>query len=174
MAFRYPLQSLLRLRQSIERQEEQRLFACAAAVARLRAQIQDFQRARLERRRATAQEMISGSSGATLQFAALCEAIAERAGQRLQVQLLEAERQRLERVRVYQGARQKREILEGLREQQETIYDREVLHREQESADEAFLIRYFGDSRESSLPGNPAKPARFARMLLEQKTRSAD
>jgi flagellar export protein FliJ len=174
MAFRYPLQSLLRLRQSIERQEEQRLFASAAVVARLRAQIQEFERARVEKRRAAVQEMMSGSSGAAMQFAALCDAAAERTYRKLRLELLEAERQRLEQLSVYQHARQKREIFEGLRERREIIYERELAHREQERADEAFLIQCIGDSRESFLPGSPAKPARFARMLLEQGTRPAE
>ena len=42
MAFRYTLQSVLRLRQGLERQEEQRLLACAIAVARIRAEIEQL------------------------------------------------------------------------------------------------------------------------------------
>jgi flagellar export protein FliJ len=173
MAFRYPLQSVLRLRQSIERQEEQRLFAVAAVVARLRAEIEEFERARVDTRRAALQEMMSGCPGATVQFAALCDAAAARTHRRLQVQLMEAERHRLEQLSVYQSARQKREIFEGLRERQEAVHEREVAHREQERADEAFLIRYIGDFRESFLPSSPAKAARFGATVREQGHRSA-
>ncbi len=162
MAFRYPLQSVLRLRQSIERQEEQRLFAFAAVVARLRAEIEEFERTRLETGRAALREMTSGCSGATVQFAAICEAAGADTQRRLQVQLEDAEEDRLEQLTVYQSARQRREIFEGLRERQEAVYEREAAHREQESADEAFLIRSIGASLESSLPGSPAKPARFS------------
>jgi flagellar export protein FliJ len=159
MAFRYPLQSVVRLRQSIERQEEQRLFAVAAVVARLRAEIEEFERTCLETRRAALREMIPGCTGAMMQFAAMCDAAGAGTHRRLQTQLQEAERQRLEQLSVYQRARQKREIFEGLRERQKAVYEREVAHREQENADEAFLIRYIGDSSDSSLPGSPAKPA---------------
>jgi flagellar export protein FliJ len=162
MKFRYPLQSVLRLRQSIERQEEQRLFAIAAVVARLRADIEEFERARLEERRDALREIMSGCPGATLQFAAICDAAAASTHRRLDAQLQEAERHRLEQLSVYQSARQKREIFEGLRQRQEAVYDREVAHREQENADDAFLIRYIGDARESSLPRSPAKPACFS------------
>jgi flagellar export protein FliJ len=148
MAFRYPLQSVLRLRQSIERQEEQRLFAVAAVVARLRAEIEEFECARLDARRAVLREMMSGCSGATVQFAALCDAAAAGIRGRLQTQLEEAERHRLEQLSAYRSARQKREIFEGLRERQEAVHEREVAHREQERTDEAFLIRYIRGSLE--------------------------
>ena len=148
MAFRYPLQSVLRLRQSIERQEEQRLFAAAAIVARLRAEIEEFERARLERRQAVFEEMMSGCSGATIQFAAIGDAAAAGTHRKLRVQLVEAERHRLEQLSVYRRARQKREIFESLREHQQAVHEREVAHREQESADEAFLIQYIAGSHE--------------------------
>ena len=148
MAFRYPLQSVLRLRRSLERQEEQRLFTIAAVVARLRAEIEQLERSRLEARRTASQEMMAGSWGAIVHFAVACDAVAAEAQRRLQAQLTEAERQRLEQLRVYQNARQKREIFEGLRERQEAIHDREVAHREQETADDTFLTRYRGVSSE--------------------------
>jgi flagellar export protein FliJ len=173
MAFRYSLQSVLRLRQSMERQEEQRLLAIAAMVVRLRAEIEEFQRARLEAQRADLQEMTAGCSGAALQFAAICEAAAAGVHRRLQSQLLEAERQRLQQRDAYQRARQEREIFEGLRERQETAHERELAHREQERADEAYLIRYFGDSPESFLPGGSAKPAHLATIPRRQNHRSS-
>ncbi len=171
MKFRYPLQSVLRLRQSMERQEEQRLFVVAAVVARLRAEIEEFERARLEERRAALREMMSGCSGATLQFAAICNTAAAGTHRRLQTQLLEAEHHLLEQLSAYQSARQKREIFEGLRQRQEAVHDREVAHRDQENADEAFLIRHIGDSLESSLPSSPAKPAGFSSTPTERGRR---
>jgi flagellar export protein FliJ len=173
MAFRYPLQSVLRLRQSIEHQEEQRLFAVAAVVVRLRAEIEDFERGRLNARQTAVQEMMSGCPGAAVQFAAACDAAAAGTQRKLQVQLQEAEHRRLEQLGAYQSARQKREIFEGLRERWEAVYEREVAHRQQERADEAFLIRYIGDSHESFLPGDSAKPARFEAILRAQGHRSA-
>jgi flagellar export protein FliJ len=148
MAFRYTLQSVLRLRQSLERQEEQRLFAIAAVVARLRAELEEFERMRVESRRRELLQMREGAPGATLRFAAECDAAAIDVCRKLQAQLAEAERQRLEQVRVYQSARQKREILEGLRERQKAVYDREAAHQEQGRSDEAFLIRHFSESQE--------------------------
>ena len=146
MPFRYRLQSVLRLRRSLEHQEEQRLFALAAIVNRLRAELGRRQALDLSARRAALAEMeeLSGfSSGAQLQFRARCDAASQAVIERLKTQLQEAERKRLEQLAVYQGARQQREIFEGLRDHQKEVYDRELARHEQQANDEAFLLRSF-------------------------------
>ncbi len=148
MSFRYTLESLLRLRESMERQEEQRLFAIAALVARLRAEIQQLHEDNLAFRRRALQEMASGSPGALLRFAGIREAAFENARNRLELQLDEAERKRLHQLCEYQAARQKREILQGLRDRQEAAYELEFARHEQQTADEAFLIRSYMASDE--------------------------
>jgi flagellar export protein FliJ len=144
MAFRYPFESILRLRQSLERQEEQRLFTTGATVARLRLELEESERSRSEQWRIASQEMMEGSAGAVLQFASLCDANAAEMQRKLRVRLVGAERQRLSQLLVYQQARQKREIFEGLRDRQEEDYDREFARREQQQADDNFLMRYVG------------------------------
>ncbi len=141
MAFRYPLQSLLRLRRSLERQEELRLFAIAALVARLRAEIEQFRLDDLEARRASLLETAGVSSGASLQYAAFCAAAYDNARKKLELQLEEAERKRLIQMRAYQASRQKSEILQGMRDRQEAAYQLELARHEQQAADEAFLMR---------------------------------
>lgn len=143
MAFRYPLQALLRLRVSLERQEEQRLFAAAALVARLRAEIDQLDQKDLEARRAELDELAAagGGSGATVQFAAVCKDAFVIARKQLEQQLQDGERKRLRQLQVYQAVRQKREILEGLRERQEAAYELEFARHEQQTSDEAFLNR---------------------------------
>jgi flagellar biosynthesis chaperone FliJ len=143
MAFRYALQSLLRLRESIERQEEQRLFAIAALVARLRADIEHLHQAGVAARRAELREMVTVSSGAFVQFAEVCQAALSKARRKLELQLEEAERKRLHQLREYQAVRQKREILQGLRDRQEAAYELDYARHEQQKADEAFLIRKY-------------------------------
>jgi flagellar export protein FliJ len=142
MAFRYALQSVLRLRQSLERQEEQRLFVIAARVAKLRAQIEELEEARQSAWRAAWDEMSTGTCGAVVQFAAACDSAASDVQTQLQAQLVEEERLRLEQLSVYQSARQRREVLENLRERQEAVYERDAAHREQERADDTFLSRF--------------------------------
>ena len=140
MGFRYTLQSLLRVRQSLERREEQRLIAAAAGVAQIRTRIEEVERERLQTRGTVLEEVSNGVFGATLQFVAVCDAAAALACAKLQTQLAQAEHCRQEQLRIYREARQKREILEGLREQQEDLYDQQCLRRDQELADEAFLL----------------------------------
>jgi flagellar export protein FliJ len=148
VAFRYPFQSLLRLRESLERQEERRLLATAAVVAKLKAEIEQVQWNALEARRNALQDLAEGGPGAVLQFAVACETAAQRTRKRLEVQLEEAERKRLAQLKNYQAARQKRQILEGLRDRQEAAYQLELSRRAQQTADEAFLIRVYADSKE--------------------------
>jgi flagellar export protein FliJ len=150
MAFRYSLQPLLRLRLSLERQEEQRLFALAALVARLRADIDQLELNSLAARRAELQELAEAGigSGSSIQFAAICREAFAVARKKMVLELQEAERKRLHQLKEYQAVRQKREILEGLRERQEAAYELEFARHEQQAADEIFLIRGYLSSNE--------------------------
>lgn len=148
MAFRYTLRSVLRLRQALERQEEQKLLVSAALVAQLRLAIAESEEGLLEARKRAMREMEAGGSGASLKFFEVCHAAAKEIHQLLEMKFAKAESEHLERVLSYRDARQKREIFEGLRDTQQTLYERTEAHREQERVDEAFLIRSSGKSVE--------------------------
>lgn len=148
MAFRYPLQSVLRFRRSLERQGEQRLLGTAALVARLRADIEQLESNHFEQKRQVFQELMSGTSSAILHFMAICEASYTQTRQALLLQLELAEKKRLEQLDVYKAARMKRETFEGLRERQEETYELEFARHEQQSTDEAFLLRLFANRGE--------------------------
>jgi len=141
MSFRYSLQAILRLRQSLERQEEQRLFIAVGVVARLRNDLELLEEQRFEEKRRAFDEMASGSSGAILQFIAICDKAYAGKKRSLELQLEQAEKKRLEQLEKYKKVRQDREILEGLRDRQEEAYNLEFARREQQAADEAFLTR---------------------------------
>ena len=141
MAFRYKLEAILRLRNSIERQEEQRLLAIASTVARLRAEIVRHDENRLHEKREAFEELKMGASGAVLQFMAMCEVASEERRNRLLRTLKECEEKRLEQMAVYRKARQKREILASLRERQKYSHDLEHSRHVQQDVDEAFLFR---------------------------------
>ena len=141
MSFRYSLQAILRLRQSLERQEEQRLFIAVGVVARLRNDLELLEEQRFEEKRRAFDEMASGSSGAILQFIAICDEAYAGKKRSLELQLEQAEKKRLEQLEKYKKVRQDREILEGLRDRQEEAYNLEFARREQQAADEAFLTR---------------------------------
>src|SRR5438045_3190918 len=118
MAFRYTLESILRLRRSLERQEEQRLLGAAAVVAKLRADVERLETNHCDQKRQAFEEMSVGSSGATLQFIAVCDAASARTRHSLLTQLEQAEKMRMEQLEIYKVARQKRETFEGLRDRQ--------------------------------------------------------
>lgn len=143
MPFRYSLQTILRLRSSLEHQEEQRLMAKAAIVARLRFEIQRLQTNHLENKRAAQKDLLHGSSAVILEFLNACDVAYAETLKSLRHQLEEADRQRLVQLRIYWQVRQGREILEGLRDHQEAAYDLNVARQEQQRADETFLIRSF-------------------------------
>jgi flagellar export protein FliJ len=148
MPFRYPLQSILRLRGSLERQAEQRLFVLAGHVIRLRAEIEDLERSELERKRSVNIDMREGAFAATLQYVEICAQAVREKREELQLKMVAAEHERLAQFSVYLQARQKREILSRLREQQKSEYEREVIRREQQSADETHLLHTFFEPKD--------------------------
>jgi flagellar export protein FliJ len=143
MPFRYSLQSILRLRSSLERQAEQRLFVLAGHVVRLRAEIEELERNELERKRSVNVDVRAGSFAATLQYTEICAKAVREKREELQSQMVAAEHQRLAELSIYLKARQKREILSRLREQQKSEHELQVTRREQQSADETFLLHTF-------------------------------
>ena len=62
------------------------------------------------------------------------------------------EQERNKQQAVYLEARQKREIVESLRDRQAAEYRRECERREQQALDDLFLMR----AGRNDLPGNPA------------------
>jgi len=142
MAFRYRLEALLRLQRSVEQQEENRLLACVSKVASLRAEAQALEQARFERKRSAWSEP-SGTPAALLRFAAEWDARALQRQKEIHERLRAAEVARLKQMVVYRAARQKREILEGLKDRQESAYTTEQLRTLQQSLDETHLLRSF-------------------------------
>ncbi len=141
MAFRYPLQSVLRLRRSLERQEELRLFQIAAVVTRIRAEIEQLDSDHFDQRRQFFEAMALGTLGAVLQFNVECDLAYTAARRSLQAQLEKAEQERLAQLHRYQQAYQKREMFEGLRDRQKAVYDLDFARHQQQLTDEAFLLR---------------------------------
>jgi flagellar export protein FliJ len=174
MAFHFSMETLLRLRHSLERKERMVLEDLARRIAAVRAEIIELQEERRAALTLQTGALKSGLNASELHFAQACEATRETRLRRLTDQLVELEKQyRLQQV-VFLEARQKREILENLRDRQATEYRREWDRREQQGVDDLFLMRAgkdwlglkktrgFSDDSDSSvsdLPGNPATVA---------------
>ena len=143
MPFKYRLEVLLRLQRSLEHQEENRLLACVARVAQLKAQLQFWENARFARKQRMVEELEAGAKGIILQLAAEWDAGARRRQVEIRKQMEAAEQLRLQQMQVYRKARQKREVLDDLRERQQTVYHQEELRQLQRTLDETFLIQTF-------------------------------
>jgi flagellar export protein FliJ len=143
MPFAYRLEVLLRLQRSLEHQEENRLLACAARIVRLKAELQSWEAARMARKRRIMEDLERGASGIVLQIAADWDLAAHRKQAEIRKQIVAAEQARREQMRVYREARQKREVLDSLRERQQTEYNQEEIRKLQQTLDEMYLVRTF-------------------------------
>jgi len=156
MPFHFPLSSLLRLRESLEKNELQRLQALAAQIAQVRAEIESLDTQIESSRREVLEQAAAGISGAELHIAALGEFARLELRAKLIVRRDELERARqVQQVR-YADARQRREILSNLQERQRSTYQHEQARREQQQVDELFLIRRSSKKRLGSNSRNDA------------------
>ena len=147
MPFQFTLPALLRLRESFEKMELQRLQAIAAQLMKIRAEIELIDAETDTARRDIVEQSLSGISGAELHVALASEEV--RHLRRLMLVTKQAEAQEAHKAQMlrYKEARQRREILSNLRERQLSAYEREQARREQQRIDELFLIRRFARKR---------------------------
>jgi flagellar biosynthesis chaperone FliJ len=99
-----------------------------------------------QRKRAVLREQGENVRGIFLQFAAEWDDAARRREKEIQEQLKAAEAAREKLMKVYSNARQKREVLEGLKDHQESAYALEELRRIQKNLDEAHIFRLVGEN----------------------------
>ena len=143
MAFRYRLETLLRLQRSVEHQEENRLLVCVARVTKLQTEWHAWQEMRWQQKRAALADHVDGAPGILLRITAELEDAGRRREKALEDELKAAETASQKQLRIYRQARQKREILESLKERQESEYTIEQLRQMQKNLDEAHLLRTF-------------------------------
>jgi flagellar export protein FliJ len=141
MPFHFTLAPLLRLRESLEKAELQRLRMIAMQVAQARVEIESLDCEIENARRQLLEQTATGISGAELQIAALLEASRHEYRIRLVAKLYEHERARRKQQARYTEVRQQREIVSNLRMRQLSAYQREQARRDQQQVDEFFLIR---------------------------------
>jgi len=140
MAFRFSLQPVLKLRQSFERLEQLRLLAITAMVVRVRGEIAALERESRIARQRLQERLAAGMAGAEVHYEAVCEKLRSDHKRNLETQLEGLERRQAKQRLAYQMARQKREILENLRQRRWEEYRHEQARREQQALDELFLL----------------------------------
>ena len=141
MPFRFPLQSILHYRQSVEHQQELRLRAANQQVGRVRHLIDQLETRRSENQEAQNRRLQSGMTGAELQFELQCESELLRHLWELEQQFARLQRLRDQQREVFRQAREARETLEAIRDRELHSYGKESLRREQRDLDELFLLR---------------------------------
>lgn len=141
MPFRFTLAPVLRLRENLERREYLALQALYSESAEVRSDIRGLEQMLLQARSQRISKLSEGMPAVLLQFELESEARVERKRQTLLTKLAELQGKVNEQIGKYRLARQKREILEELRRQQLQEYAREEAIREQQAADELFLLR---------------------------------
>jgi flagellar export protein FliJ len=141
MAFRFPFEVLLRVRQGLERQQELRLQEANHRIVALRRQIEDVvgevDQIMIRRR----PQLTSGISAAELQFDVLCRSVLTTRRDVLEKQLIEAEAHRFSCNADFQQARRQREVMDTLRLHQLQDYNQQQARRDQRRLDDMFLLR---------------------------------
>jgi flagellar export protein FliJ len=141
MAFEFTLNAVLRLRASYERIERLRLLQITAAMVQVQSEIAAANRDSEAARRSLRERLASGSSGVEIQFEAAREAVRANHRRLLESRLASLRRKHEAQRAAYRVARQKREILENLRERQFQDFLRQETRREQHALDELYLLR---------------------------------
>jgi flagellar export protein FliJ len=141
MAFHFPLQALLHLRNSMEHQQELKLRAANQRLSRVRHMLEQLEEQRLELRAAQSRQLSDGTTAAELRFQLQCEGQMLRHRREIEQQFVILEKARNQQREVLQSARRARETLEALRDQQLDAYEKQARRREQRNLDDLFLMR---------------------------------
>jgi len=105
--------------------------------------LDSWEEARRRRKRQDAEDLKSGSTAAALTLTVGWDAGVTRKQNELAAKLKKAEEERSAQVAKVQQERQKREVLEGLKERLQTVHNQEELRRIQQVMDDMFLTRAF-------------------------------
>jgi len=142
MAFRFTLAAPLRLRQSMERREYLALEKIQSEIAATRLELTQAGQELLAEAEQFKREISGGVPAIHLHcWSQRIKSLEDRREQ-LQARLQRQEESRQQQLAVWVEARQKREILDKLREQQLRLYQRAEARREQILLDNFALLRH--------------------------------
>jgi flagellar FliJ protein len=141
MAFRFSLAAVLKYRENLEQREYLALGRVHQEIAQVEAQLRRCEEWLSEITNLRTTETARGIASVHLQDAYEREHGLEIQRDELQVKRQELNMKRLQCLKAYELARQKREILEELRNQQLNTYVLDQSRREQRKVDDMFLSR---------------------------------
>ena len=135
------MQSILKLRQGLEKQQELRLQEIHQHLHSLRDKYAGLEKHLLGEQERSVEQMASGVSAAELQFAQQCRTVIEIQLEQLRLAIVRLDEFRQKQTLVYQKARSDREVLEQLRNQQSGAYSAKQARDSQRQLDDLFLQR---------------------------------
>jgi len=140
MPFHFPLQAVLRWRESYEQRERQRLEAITRELVRVRGQWEQAKRERASAANLLQNRLRQGMTAAEMQFELAGDRVRARrvAAWNDQVANLEDLRQR--QLAAFHKAQQRRKILANLRDRQLAVYKLDQARRTQQQMDDRFLL----------------------------------
>ncbi len=141
MAFRFPLATVLRYRESLEKREEVELQKVQLEILQVRLQIQHMDQeiaGAQQSREAKLRETITA-----FQLQAMLDDVnaAVERKRKLQEELEKLELLRKERMKAYQAAHRSRQMLSDIRGRQQDAYELDAARRQQKALDDLFATR---------------------------------
>jgi len=151
MPFRFPLQAVLRCRESFERRERQRLQVITREVVRAK---QQRDQAKLDRANALnhlQKKLHEGLRAVEMQFGLACDRAYVRRITAWNEKVTKLEDLRRRQLEIFRHAQQQRQIMENLRNRQLAAYRLLQDRRVQQQLDDRFLIsQRFSPATETS------------------------
>jgi flagellar FliJ protein len=141
MAFRFPLATVLRVRESIERREERALQRIQLEMARVARQIEELNLALKGAHEAREQALRRTMPAAELQSLLYQAQAAVETKNTLLLKLHQLDEQRLKQMKVYQGAHRDHETMINLFKEQRDAYEVEQTRAQQKYLDDIFMGR---------------------------------
>lgn len=153
MPFRFPLQTVYHLRQSLEHQHELRLRAANQQVAKVRHVMDQIDASLHQLETLSSHELGLGTTAAEVRFSLAKKDSLMTYRKDLERELERVKHLRDQQQRIFQLARRERETFEILRNAQLREFKREQSRREQVQLDEQYLLRRAFLRRGEKLPG---------------------
>ena len=141
MPFRFSLEGVLSFRKNIEHAEELSLNRILQEIATTHLQLERMQTDHRLLREQRDRDLAQAQPAAYLAELAEKEQYIKRAIETVQAQLRELDNKREAQLAVLRAAQQNREVLDELRKQKHSTYQREQNRREQNALDDLFLSR---------------------------------
>ena len=142
MPFRFPLAAVLRLREELEKREERTLEQRRETLSILRQQLAEASQCRAGYADQRYELLLRGAFGDDLHYAITQEKSLLRLEEQLRQAIVEADRLYQEQLQVYLHARQKRKLLDELRQTRHHAYQEEMNRQQQRRIDEIVIARY--------------------------------